>query len=173
MNLLLTGKPGVGKTTVIQKVLARLDREAGGFTTQEIRRTGTRVGFSIRAVDSGQEGILAHVDISSPHRVGKYAVNVGDMERVGVAALIRATRSGSMIVMDEIGRMENFCASFQQAVRQALDAPQNVLGTLQMRSTPFLNGIRERPDVTIRLVTGRNRDDLPERLVALLEGVNS
>lgn len=173
MNLLLTGKPGVGKTTVIQKVLTRLDREAGGFTTQEIRRAGTRVGFSIRAVDSGQEGVLAHIDISSPHRVGKYAVNVGDMERIGVAALIRAIRSGSLIVMDEIGRMENFCVSFQQAVLQALDAPQDVLGTLQMRSTPFLNDIRERPDVTIRLVTSQNRDGLPDRLVALLEGVSS
>lgn len=169
MNLLLTGKPGVGKTTVIQKVLSRLERRLGGFTTQEIRREGVRVGFSIRAVDDGQEGVLAHVDLTGPHRVGKYAVNIHDMDRVGVTALRRALESSDLIVMDEIGRMENYCPSFQRAVLEALDAPQDVLGTLQMRSTPFLNRIRERPDVTVKLVTSQNRDGLPSQLVAMLE----
>ncbi|MCK4596615.1 NTPase [bacterium] len=168
MNILLTGKPGVGKTTVIGKVLSRLTRRLGGFTTQEIRQEGCRVGFSIRAVDTGQEGILAHVNISGPYRVAKYGVNVEDMEKVGVSALRRALKSGDLIIMDEIGRMENYCPSFQRAVLEVLDAPKDVLGTLQMKSTPFLNQIRERPDVAVRLVTFRNRDALPAELIELL-----
>jgi nucleoside-triphosphatase len=168
MNILLTGKPGVGKTTVIQGALSRLALSLGGFTTQEIRRGGLRVGFSIRAVDSGLEGVLAHVDFPSPYRVGKYGVDVEEMERVGVSALRRALRSSELIVMDEIGRMENYCPSFQRVVLDALDAPQSVLGTLQMRSTSFLDRIRRRPDVTVRLVTPQNRDNLPGELVALL-----
>jgi nucleoside-triphosphatase len=170
MNLLLTGKPGVGKTTVIQKILSRLGRAASGFTTQEIRRGGLRVGFSIRAVDTGQEGVLAHVDIRSSCRVGKYGVDVDEMERVGVSALRRAIVSGNLIVMDEIGRMENYCSAFQRAVGDALDAHGDVLGTLQMRSTPFLDGIRRRPDVMVRQVTEQNRDRLPAQLAAFLEG---
>jgi nucleoside-triphosphatase len=128
------------------------------------------VGFSIRAVDTGQEGVLAHIDIRGPHRVGKYGVNTGDMERVGVAALRRAMESADLIVMDEIGRMENYCDTFQQVVLQALDASRDVLGTLQMRSTPFLDGIRDRPDVIIRTVTAGNREELPAELLSLLQG---
>jgi nucleoside-triphosphatase len=168
MNLLLTGKPGVGKTTVIQKVLSQLERRPGGFTTQEIRKGSVRVGFSIRAVDDGQEGVLARVDLTSPYRVGKYGVNIDDMERVGVAAVRRALECSDVIIMDEIGRMENYCPSFQRAVLAALDAPLDVLGTLQMRSTPFLDRIRERPDVTVKLVTPQNRDGLASKLVAML-----
>ncbi len=167
-NLLLTGRPGVGKTTVIQRVLSRLGCRLGGFTTQEIRRAGLRVGFSIKAVDDGQEGILAHIESPSPYRVSKYGVNVDEMERVGVTALYRALESSDLIVMDEIGRMENYCPTFQRAVVKALDASQPVLGTLQMRSTPFLEAIRQRPDVTLRMVTPQNRDALPAELVALL-----
>ena len=168
MNILLTGKPGVGKTTVIQRVLSQLTRRLGGFTTQEIRRGGLRIGFSIRAVDNGQEGVLAHVDSASPYRVGQYGVNVEEMERVGVSALRRALKSSDLIVMDEIGRMENYCPSFQRVVLDALEASQSVLGTLQMKPTPFLDRIRQRPDVSVRLVTAENRDSLPPELVLLL-----
>jgi len=169
MNILITGHPGVGKTTIIRRVLQGLEDRIGGFTTQEIRRGGRRVGFSIRAVDTGQEGVLAHIDISGPFRVGHYGVNTADMERVGVLALRRAIESADLIVMDEIGRMENYCPSFQSEVIRALDAPQDVLGTLQMRSAPFLDRIRRRRDVSVRLVTGENRQSMPESLLALLK----
>jgi nucleoside-triphosphatase len=167
VNILITGRPGVGKTTVIRRVLEGLDGRPGGFTTQEIRRGGRRVGFSIRAVDTGQEGILAHIDLAGPHRVGPYGVDTGDVERIGVPALIRAMEEADVIVMDEIGRMENYCSSFRSAVLRALDAPRDVLGTLQMRSTPFLDRIRQRDDVTIRTLTPRNRDDMPRILLEL------
>ena len=167
MNILITGRPGVGKTTVIRRVLPELGGRIGGFTTQEIRRGGRRVGFSIRAVDSGQEGVLAHIELSGCPRVGPYGVNTEDMERVGVSALNRALRSADVIVMDEIGRMENYCPGFQAAVLEALDAPQDVLGTLQMRSAPFLDRIRRREDIVIKLVTPENRDSMPMLLLGL------
>jgi len=169
VNILITGRPGAGKTTVIRRVLEGLDGRPGGFTTQEIRRGGRRVGFSIRAVDTGQEGILAHIDLAAPHRVGPYGVNTGDMERIGVPALIRAMEGADVIVMDEIGRMENYCSSFRSAVLRALDAPRDVLGTLQMRCTPFLESIRRRDDVTIRTLTRENRDHMPALLLELFQ----
>jgi len=169
MNVLITGRPGVGKTTVIRRVLEKLNGRPGGFTTQEIRRGGRRVGFSIRAVDTGQEGILAHIDLSGPHRVGPYGVNTADMERIGVAALNRALKRDDVIVMDEIGRMENYCHSFQAVVLRALDSPRDVLGTLQMRSTPFLNRIRRREDVVIQTITRQNRGAMPMLLIDLLK----
>ena len=45
-NLLLTGFPGCGKTTVLERVAKHLgDLRLAGFVTLELREHGQRVGF--------------------------------------------------------------------------------------------------------------------------------
>lgn len=68
-NILLTGDPGVGKTTLIQKVVQDLSGNAGGFYTKEIRENSRRIGFEI-VTFSGRRGILASTKIRSPLNVG-------------------------------------------------------------------------------------------------------
>jgi nucleoside-triphosphatase len=72
-NLLFTGVPGCGKSTLIEKIIEKLDRPACGFFTREIRERNRRVGFSITTLD-GRSGILARVGSGGPYRVGKYGV---------------------------------------------------------------------------------------------------
>jgi nucleoside-triphosphatase THEP1 len=69
-NILYTGLPGCGKSTIIEKIVQRINRPSTGFFTREIRDRGRRVGFSITTLD-GQQGILAHIDIRSHIRVGR------------------------------------------------------------------------------------------------------
>jgi nucleoside-triphosphatase len=73
MKLLLEGRPGVGKTTAVERIAALL-RDAGvpvsGFVTREIRKGGQRVGFSLVTLD-GEQGTLACVDLPGPPRIGK------------------------------------------------------------------------------------------------------
>ena len=161
---MLTGVPGIGKTTIIQRVLSELSVNAGGFYTQEVRQEGVRKGFRIVSLD-GEEGILAHVDFKSRYRVGKYGVNREDMERVGVAALERALRDSDLIIMDEIGKMELFSSQFQEAVLRCLDSPQRVLGTIQKRQTPFIDSICSRKDVTLLEVTSANRVAVVQKIL--------
>ena len=53
-NLLLTGPPGCGKTTVIRRLVERLaNRRVAGFYTHEIRKKGQRVGFEVRGLNGG------------------------------------------------------------------------------------------------------------------------
>ncbi len=104
---LLTGRPGTGKTSLIKEAVARYRSRAGGFYTEEIRSQGTRLGFKLVTLD-GQEAVLSHVGIQSPYRVGKYGVDVGSLERVGVATLRQAVKERDLIVVDEIGKMELF-----------------------------------------------------------------
>ena len=59
-HLLITGRPGVGKTTLIKRLIPALP-PAGGFYTEEIRSCGERVGFKIVTL-AGEEGILAQKD---------------------------------------------------------------------------------------------------------------
>jgi len=59
-KVILTGRPGCGKTTVIKRVVSKLTRPAGGFYTEEIRERGTRVGFKLVTLD-GEQAVFAHV----------------------------------------------------------------------------------------------------------------
>ncbi len=160
-NLLLTGVPGIGKTTIIKKVVGSLEMDKGGFYTEEIRENNRRVGFKLISF-LGEEGILAHINSKSKYRVGKYGVNVEVFERVGIPALIDAIHNKELIVIDELGRMELFSLPFQKVVIEALDSPKPLLGVIQLHRNRFLDGIRKRPDVRIIEVNECNRDTLPE-----------
>jgi nucleoside-triphosphatase len=166
-NILLTGSPGCGKTTLIQRVVARLGCPVGGFYTQEIREKGTRLGFKLITF-GGQEGILAHVAVDSPLRVGKYGVDLRALESVGVASVQRALSENAPVVIDEIGPMELFSRAFCQVVLDALDSPCAVFGSVVKRSQPFADQVKARPDVTVIEVHRGNRDALVERVLALL-----
>ena len=170
-NLLLTGRPGVGKTTLIRKAIERLAVKVGGFWTEEIRSQGRRIGFKIVSADA--EDVLAHVDSPSPFRVGRYGVNVPAFERVGLAAIEQAIRHADLVVMDELGRMELFSRRFEETALRALDSPKPVLGVIQDRKNAFLDGIRSRKDVMILRVTPDNRSSVLDRLGSFLDRVLS
>ncbi len=167
-NLLLTGPPGCGKTTVIEKVVTALPSgAAGGFLTRELRQRRERVGFEVRTL-AGESAVLAHVDMASRHRVGRYGVDVAAFERVGVAALEEAIAAGRLVIVDEIGKMELLSERFRRALLAALDGPNSLLATISARPHPWCDQIKARPDVELWTVTLQNRDALPKRVLEWL-----
>lgn len=168
-NILLTGQPGVGKTTVIRQVVGQLEGwRVCGFVTQELRCSGRRTGFRVVALD-GREGRLAEVGLDSPHRVGRYGVDLESFERVALPAL--APQEAELVVIDELGRMECFSAAFQQAATRALEGPVPVLGTVGRGGGAFMRRVRTRGDVQLLEVTRTNRAELPGRLVHILTSI--
>jgi len=165
--IFLTGAPGSGKTTLIRRVLDRLDRPAGGFYTQEIRAHGVRKGFEIVTLD-GRRGTLAHVDIRGGPRVGKYGVDVAAVDRLAVTAIREAIAACGLVVIDEIGPMEILSERFQEAVLEALHSPSPVLGTIVQRSQPFAGRVKALPGVTLLQVRRDNQDALLAQILALL-----
>lgn len=164
MKILLTGEPGIGKTTVVRKVLENYGLPAGGFYTGEIREGGRRVGFEIATLD-GDRSVLAHRDFAGRCRVGRYGVDVGELDRVGVASIEEAVGRGGLVVVDEVGRMELFSKRFATAVLKALDSGKPFLGTIMKRRHPFADGLKVRDDVVLIEVTHDNRDSLPAIIV--------
>ncbi|KAK9109503.1 hypothetical protein Sjap_017563 [Stephania japonica] len=66
---LVTGPPGIGKTTLVMKVLDTLSStnpnlKIHGFYSSEVREGSERVGFEVVTVD-GKKGSLASSTISS------------------------------------------------------------------------------------------------------------
>jgi nucleoside-triphosphatase len=161
---LLSGEPGSGKTTIIKEVLSKANKSAGGFYTEEIRSQGVRQGFQIVTLD-GKSAVLAHTSVSSPHRVGKYRVDIDNMDKVAVPVLRQAIQSKDIIVIDEIGKMELFSQSFKDAVIEVLQSEKKVLGTIMLASHPWADKIKERPEVEIIIVTRFNRSDVTDKLL--------
>jgi len=168
-HLLITGKPGVGKTTLIKKVGVKL-REAkpnwyiAGFYTNEIRQNGLRIGFDIHTFD-GQRGILARSNepqFKSKLRVGKYSVNLTDLDKLVVPLLYK---SSDILVVDELGKMELFSSRFRKAVLFAFDNQPRILATLPSYKNPFLVSIRNRPDVHIWELTRSNQGQILKEII--------
>jgi nucleoside-triphosphatase len=162
-HLLLTGVPGVGKTTVLRKVAERLAGvELGGFLTDEIRIEGKRVGFAIETFD-GDSATLAHVDIHSRYRVGRYRVDVEALDRI-VERTLCADKRDVVYLVDEIGKMECFSRAFIDAVSRLLDSHGVIVATIAGKGGGFIEQVKGRPDVELWEVTQANRDDLPLRI---------
>src|SRR5262249_37755362 len=142
--LLLTGVPGVGKTTVIRTVAGRLrDRRLGGFYTEEIRARGQRRGFRAVTFD-GQARDMARIEFREPPRVGKYGLDVGAVDAVAASAL---TPGADLYLVDEIGKMECLSATFVAATRALLESGAPVVATVARRGTGFIAETKRRTDV--------------------------
>ena len=166
-NILLTGPPGVGKTTIVQKVAEDLGDRAGGFCTLEIRVGGQRTGFSINTLD-GRAATLALAGGGGGPKVGRYIVNVVGIEKVAVPSILYAIASGKVIIIDEIGKMELYSVAFRNAVVRALSSPSPVVATIMERPNEFCDEIRRRPDVVLLSITRDTRGEMPERVPELL-----
>jgi nucleoside-triphosphatase len=163
-RILLTGRPGCGKTTLLQRVVKNLAEPAGGFYTKEIRKRGRRVGFKLVTLD-GKEAVSADIDFKTPERLGKYGLDLAKLETVGVAAIGEAVRTRKLVVIDEIGPMEIRSAAFRDVVNEAFDSDSPILATVVARSLPFPDSVKGRSDVSVIDVRPDNRDRLVRELV--------
>ena len=156
MNILLTGPPRSGKSTLIQKVARRIKRPATGFFTRELKEKGRRVGFLIETLD-GKTGLLAHQNIISNYRVGKYGVNLEDLDRIAVPAMIPCG-ANQVVLIDEIGKMECFSPLFKKTLLSVLSAENQVIGSIAIKGDRFIQAIKNRDDVTLISITEDTRD---------------
>lgn len=132
--------------------------EIGGMLSREIRREGVRVGFEIVDFRSGRRGWLAHVNQPKGPRVGKYRVNLNDLEIIGACSIRNAALNAQIIIVDEIGPMELFSQAFRDAVVKAMNSGKPLLGTIHFRARdPLVNMIQSRDDAEIIEVTHENR----------------
>ncbi len=157
IRIAITGRPGVGKSTVIAKVVEELDANVSGIQCSEIRSEGKRVGFKIQDLATGRAGVLSHVECSGP-AVGKYHVNLADLDDIGTNAIKKAANCDLMVI-DEIGPMELKSRHFVSAVEHVLDLDQDMLVVLHHSSRHSL-ARRIREEFRIITVNEQNRDGL-------------
>ncbi len=158
-NILITGIPGIGKTTLIRKLCEKLkDFHPVGFYTAEIREKGVRKGFELISLD-GRRGILSHTDIKSPYRVSKYGVDVKGFENFldFIPFLDPKTR---LIIIDEIGKMECFSDKFKRLLKEILDSDKLIIATIALKGSGLIAEVKKRDDAKMFEITHNNRDTL-------------
>ncbi len=167
MNILITGAPGVGKTTFIQKLSEELqDFFPNGFFTEEIREKGRRQGFQIETF-GGKRRVFAHTSINSPHRVSRYRVNVAALDEI-IQDLSSEKRDIGIWLIDEIGKMESFSPTFRNFIESILNSLGPVVATISLSAGGWIKAIRERTDAQLIELTVQNRDNMLDRIVPFI-----
>lgn len=160
--LLLTGTPGIGKTTVIRRFAAELGvTKLRGFYTAEIREHGERKGFRLVSF-GGAERVIAHVDFPKRHHVGKYGVDVITIDEASTSIVPDPTVQ--VYLVDEIGKMECLSQRFVGAMRALLVETTPVIATVGLRGGGFIAEVKRLEQCVLWEVTRANRDDLPSRI---------
>lgn len=169
-NVLLTGRPGVGKTTVVELFVERAsDRGAairGVFSPEMRDENDERVGFEITDIATGRSEVMASVDYDGPS-VGKYGVDVSAVDEIAREAIV--AEDADLVVVDEVAPMQTHSEAFVERVRAVLDSETPVVAVVQEeRETGFVGSVKERDDATLVRVAEENRDELPDELARLV-----
>ena len=165
----MTGPPGIGKTSILRRIVKELKNRkytVGGMFCREVREGGIRVGFEITDISTGQRGWLAHVNQQTGPIVGKYHVNLTDLDVISTGSILDALKNADILAIDEIGPMELLSPAFSSALIKAVESSKPLIGTIHYRlSNSLVNSIKAREDIEILKVTYDNRESL-QNLIA-------
>ena len=167
--ILVTGPPGIGKTSILRRTVKELKNRKftiGGIFCREVREGGIRVGFEITDISTGQRGWLAHVNQPTGPTIGKYHVNLTDLDVISSGSILDALKNADIVAVDEIGPMELLSPAFSSALTKAVESSKPLIGTIHYRlSNSLVNSIKAREDIEILKVTYDNRESL-QNLIA-------
>ncbi|XP_020216317.1 cancer-related nucleoside-triphosphatase homolog [Cajanus cajan] len=176
---LVTGTPGVGKTTLIMRVFESLkvnpSLKLQGFYTREVRRDGQRVGFEVVTLDGRTAPLASNISTVETLRwpsVGKYKADVASFESLALPEL-QVREDTDLFIIDEVGKMELFSSSFFPAVLRVLESNIPVLASIPVpkfgRDIPEVARLRNHAGATCFTLSVSNRDAVREQIRSLLE----
>lgn len=158
--LLISGRPGAGKTTLVRRLAEAFPGRLGGFYTEELREGGRRVGFALVTL-GGERAVFAHVAFhAASHRVGRYGVDLDVLERVGVPAVREAASAYRAVVVDEIGKMELASRAFREVLEEVASGPAVLVATILAGGHPWADRFRRRPGVSELRVGPQDREEV-------------
>lgn len=173
-NILITGSPRIGKTTILQRVNDRLTArgyQAGGIYCPERRVDDERVGMDLVDVMTGETRTLAHVDRTDGPNVGRYRVNVDNVDTMYTSAFQHAFANADVLLVDEIAPMQTYSEEFPDQIRKVLDAKLPLIATIQYASTDgFIGAVKRRDDIELVEVTKETREELPATITDMILG---
>ncbi len=168
-NILITGMPRSGKSTLLKKIISIQENKVG-FVTNEVRKNDERVGFEIET-NLGEKSALANVDFKTSFKVSKYFVGISNLDKI--MPKVAEFNSDDFLYIDEIGQMELFSDSFKQLAIKYLDSQNTCIATLsKVYSDGFTEQVKNRDDVILIEISEENRDLKEKYIEALIKKIS-
>ena len=171
MKIVIRGRPGVGKTTAVIKLATRLESlgfPLAGFYTEELMEDTHRIGFRVATLHQRAAVTFAHVNLDTPHKVGRYSVDVDSFERVALPSLDPPSAK-EIVIVDEIGKMELFSKRFQGAMEELFSSPNTVVATIPTKPISFVRNLLRRSSPTVMDINFENRETIVDEIISLIE----
>jgi len=170
-KILITGKPGVGKSTCVYRVMGEIRNiPIVEFVTDEIRENNHRVGFALQVL-GGPRLLLAHKNLMGVPQIGAYGVNLKNLQTA--LRLIRdqeqqLQKQFRLYCIDEIGKMEALSPAFREWVEAVFNSPWPVVATIAARGTPWIESFKRNTKASIFTLTPENRDSKCKEVLAAI-----
>ncbi len=154
-NILITGMPRSGKSTLLKEVVLKLQNKVG-FITNEVRKDGARTGFEIE-LHSNKKVMLADINFVSQYKVSRYFVEINNLDSV-LPEVLKFDDS-DILYLDEIGQMQLFSDKFKEVAVKFLDSKNLCIATIsKIYNDDFIESIKQRKDVVLLEITEKNRE---------------
>ena len=127
----------MGKTSIILKVVNAIRSagyEVGGMVSREVKKKGMRIGFELEDLKTGRKGWLAHKEICQGPRIGKYFVNMEDLDNIGVRAIQNSSMNSSRDSLS--GRCLNILVSCLVMIKRAVSKKSLLVGSSSILGPP-------------------------------------
>ena len=169
MHALIVGPKGVGKSTLICRVLSELGRPLFGFETKKESAVEDPVpGDPIYIYDAGAEHRQTPENLVG-YCKDRHATPVIEAFERYADRLMRPVPSGAIIKLDEIGFLEAKAQKFCNAILSLLDGSTPVIAAVKDKDVPFLEQVRNHPNAKCFYITQENRDSVYEEVLAFMK----
>lgn len=170
-NIILTGLPHSGKSTLLLNLLDKIQFRENALITKEILEGSVRAGFKMctplpfDSVNS-TSSVIAHIAFPKKTQVGKYGVNIDQIDfwaNKYIYQLEKVNRGyiAGVNFLDEVGQMQLFSEAFEILVQKILyDYRISIMTLSSIYNNSFTDVIRKRRDIILLEVTPENRDEL-------------
>jgi len=176
-NIFLTGSVGVGKSTIIRKVVDQLSLKVGGFSVDREGEKNNWNSFYLVKASAFNEGEQSRKSENNRFAIrkdgsSKWIISIDVFDKMGVQ-LLSNIDDAEIVIMDELGRFELSAYQFQKKVEDVLNSGKAVLGVIKDESNLFLDKIRKRKDVQIFRVTLENREEVYGEVMGIINYILS
>ncbi|MEM2025741.1 MAG: NTPase [Desulfurococcaceae archaeon] len=156
MRVVITGRPGVGKSTIFKSLVFALKEKGykvGGIIAPEHRENNVRVGFKVVDLLTGEEAWLARRNWASSVRVGVYGVLMHEADELVRKALTGALSGAEIVAVDEVGPMELKLPSFKPLLLRVLEAdkPAIFVVHINMSDSDILSRLKGAKKIVLTL----------------------
>lgn len=169
MHALIVGERGVGKSTLIRRVLDALDCPVFGYETKkEVSLEDPIRGCPVYIYEAGLPHVQSEENFLGYNREGASDSVTAAFERYA-PKLRRGYPKGCVVELDEIGFLEARSEAFCRAVTGLLDGGTPVIAAVKSKPVPFLMALREHPKAKCFFISEDNREELFAEVLAFMK----